>query len=169
MSRPGLDDWYLDLARLVASRSTCVRRAVGCVLVNARNQVLATGYNGVAAGSPHCNEVATELVRDDVTGRDYLTQVYPNRCCGAAATSGQDLDACDAIHAEQNALLQCHDVYAIETCYVTVSPCVTCAKLLLNTGCQRIIAVELYPSHGRARELWQAAGRVLLTQTEVIV
>jgi dCMP deaminase len=130
------------MAQLVASRSTCLRRSVGCVLVNARGHVLATGYNGVAAGDPHCN-FHDEF---DVTG-------FPYACEGAHAKSGTALDACGAIHAEQNALLQCRDVFEIDTCYCTASPCVTCTKLLKNTSCRRIVFVEAYP-HGDARELW---------------
>jgi dCMP deaminase len=72
---------------------------------------------------------------------------------GASAASGQSLDACEAIHAEQNALLQCRDAWDIDTCYVSASPCVTCTKLLLNTSCRRIVFREVYP-HSQAQELW---------------
>ena len=119
------------------------------MLLNKRGHVLATGYNGVAAGLPHCNDIATET---------FDSNAYPNACAGADAPSGTDLDACQAIHAEQNALLQCGDVYQIHTVYVTASPCITCTKLLLNTGCQRIVFVEAYP-HSQAQALWEGAGR----------
>src|SRR3990167_8057918 len=76
----------------------------------------------------------------------------------AQAPSGTNLDGCQAIHAEQNALLQCRDMYAIHTAYVTASPCMTCCKLLLNTSCQRIVYVEEYP-HSAAKDLWTGAGR----------
>jgi dCMP deaminase len=151
--RPSKDQWALELAQVTAKRATCCRRQVGCVLINARGHVLATGYNGVAAGQPHCNE--PELV--DV-GEGPMT-LYPTACPGASSPSGTNLDGCQAIHAEQNALLQCRDVYAIHTCYVTASPCITCVKLLLNTSCGRIVFVEEYP-HTAARELWVQAGRV---------
>jgi len=119
------------------------------VLLNARGHVLATGYNGVAAGQPHCNDV------DDV---GFGPVIHPHACSGAASPSGTNLDGCQAIHAEQNALLQCRDVYSIHTCYVTASPCVTCTKLLLNTSCERIVFVEEYP-HSDAQKLWESAGR----------
>ena len=145
--RPSRDEWAMKLALMTAQRTTCCRRAVGCVLLNVRGHVLATGYNGVAAGLPHCNE------------HDPFFEVgYPNACSGATAPSGTNLDGCQAIHAEQNALLQCKDVYSIHSCYVTASPCMTCIKLLLNTGCERIIFVEEYP-HSAAKELWIGAGR----------
>jgi dCMP deaminase len=145
--RPSRDVWAMKLALLTAQRTTCCRRAVGCVLLNARGHVLATGYNGVAAGLPHCNE-----------HDQYHPIGFPNACSGAHAPSGTNLDGCQAIHAEQNALLQCKDIYAIHTCYVTASPCVTCCKLLLNTGCERIVYKDEYP-HSAAGDLWTGAGR----------
>lgn len=145
--RPSRDEWAMKLALLTAQRATCCRRQVGCVLLNARGHVLATGYNGVAAGLPHCNQ------RDP-----FHPTGFPHACSGASAPSGQSLDACQAIHAEQNAMLQCRDVYAIHTAYVTASPCMTCIKLLLNTTCERIVFVEEYP-HPEARKLWESAGR----------
>jgi dCMP deaminase len=145
--RPDRDAWALQLALLTGRRSTCCRRQVGCVLLNGRGHVLATGYNGVAAGQKHCNE-----------HDPFHPTGLPWACEGATAPSGTNLDACQAIHAEQNALLQCRDVYAIETCYVTASPCVTCTKLLLNTSCQRVVFVEAYPQPA-AQDLWVGAGR----------
>ena len=152
MTRPTRDEWAMGLARLTAGRSTCLRRAVGCVLLNERGHVLATGYNGVAAGLPHCNEVTWS--KESVQG-----VFHANACPGATAKSGTNLDGCGAIHAEQNALLQCRDVYDIHTAYVTASPCVTCVKLLLNTGCQRIVYDEPYP-HGSSELIWVRAGRI---------
>lgn len=137
----------MELALLTAKRATCLRRQVGCVLLNQRGHVLATGYNGVAAGQPHCNQY------------DHFHPIgFPDACTGAHAPSGTNLDGCQAIHAEQNALLQCRDVYTIHTAYVTASPCLTCCKLLLNTSCERICYAEEYPQPA-AKELWVAAGR----------
>lgn len=153
------DQWAMGLAKLTSARSTCLRRAVGCVLLNARGHVLATGYNGVAAGMPHCNEqTGTVLHADEPITEQSWTPIYRHACAGHAAPSGQSLDACQAIHAEQNALLQCRDVAQIFSVYVTASPCMTCAKLLLNTGCQNIFYAEEYP-HSAAKDLWLAAGR----------
>ena len=138
MSRLTLDEWALTCAVITSERATCLRRRVGCVLLNTRGHVIATGYNGVASGIEHCNEGSP--------------------CPGSTAPSGMNLDGCRAIHAEQNALLQCRDVYSIGTCYTTASPCMTCVKLLLNTGCRRIVFLEEYP-HREARELWVGGGR----------
>jgi dCMP deaminase len=166
--RPSKDQWAISLAQVTAARATCLRRQVGCVLLNARGHVLATGYNGVAAGQKHCNEEEVEGIFDTPDGKCIgigvetpisLKTVYPHSCPGAYSASGTNLDACQAIHAEQNALLQCRDVYAIHTCYVTASPCITCVKLLLNTSCEKIVFTEEYP-HKAAQDLWVQAGRV---------
>lgn len=155
------DEWGLELAKVTARRGTCCRRQVGCVLVDKDGHVLSTGYNGVAAGLPHCNEVMYDKADRSpydhgplkYPGGEWTVPVYPFACAGAKSPSGTNLDACQAIHAEQNALLQCKDVREIHTCYVTCSPCVTCVKLLMNTGCQRIVFGELYP-HADAKNLW---------------
>ena len=138
MTRPHADEYFLRMARLVASRGTCLRRKVGCVLVGAHKHVLATGYNGVPKAFPHC------------------TEGHP--CPGAAALSGTRVDECFATHAEQNALLQCADVFRILTCYTTVAPCVTCSKLLLNTSCERIVCAEMY-TETTGVDLWRRGNR----------
>ena len=147
--RPSADEYFMQMAYVVASRATCLRRQVGCVLVDARNHVLATGYNGVPRGAPHCNQ------------HDPFHETgFPHACASAHAASGTGLDGCMAVHAEANALLQCRDVDAIQTAYCTTMPCVSCIKLLLNTGCQRLVYAEPYP-HAEAAELWLASGRRL--------
>lgn len=185
--RPTLDEYFLKMAQLVATRSTCLRRAVGCVMTNHRGHVLATGYNGVAAGAHHCNESvirtftsvperdaelslfrksgATVQACNDppnvplTDDPDPAIEIFPHACSSADAPSGEGLDKCEAIHAEQNALLQCRDAWAIHTCYVTTFPCMTCLKLLLNTSCSRIVYVENY-AHPDAQRLWRESGRV---------
>jgi dCMP deaminase len=124
-------EWAMGLALTTARRGSCRRRQVGCVLLNERYEVLATGYNGSPRGFPHCTD-------------------FP--CAGAYARSGEGLDLCEAIHAEQNALLQCEDVNCIRYCFCTAEPCVHCVKLLLNTSCQHVIFNESYP--GNAKQLW---------------
>lgn len=167
--RPTHDGYFTAMAMLVASRSTCLRRAVGCVMVNARYHVLSTGYNGRPAGWPHCNDpTGFEFVYDNgiddakpITGQATgKRDVFDDACIGARAPSGQHLDMCEAVHAEQNALLQCRDVFDIDTCYVTTSPCITCVKLLLNTACQRIVFSTRYAHDAEARRLWELPGRV---------
>lgn len=138
MSRPTIDEWAMALAKVTASRATCARRQVGCILLDARGQVLATGYNGPASKQPHCDE--------------------HRPCPGYNEPSGEGLDLCEAIHAEQNALLQCRDVHIINRCYVTTAPCIHCTKMLLNTSCQEIIALGAY-RHTDAEVLWLGSSR----------
>lgn len=135
--RPDHDQYFMAIAAVVATRSTCSRRSVGAVLVDSKHRILSTGYNGVAAGRPHCLETP---------------------CPGADYKSGSGLEACEAIHAEQNALIQCPDTTRIHTLYCTTAPCIHCTKMLLNTSCERIVFLEEYP-HGRAVFLWQQAKR----------
>lgn len=135
MSRPHPHDTFLDLATTISLRSTCGRRQVGCVLVDEHRRVLSMGYSGVPRGIPHCLEAT--------------------RCQGRGYSSGTGLDRCEAVHAEQNALMFCPDVMRIRTVYVTVSPCLHCVKMILNTGASQVIFREPY-SHSEAEELWYA-------------
>ncbi len=135
--RPPADFYFLRMAKLVSERGTCARRKVGCIFVNKKNHVIATGYNGNPSGFSHCID---------------------NPCLGAKSKSGEDLDKCEAIHAEQNALLQCKDVYDIDRVYTTLEPCVHCVKLLLNTSANQIIFGEKYV-HDLARKLWENSSR----------
>lgn len=134
-TRPSKDEYFLAIALLVATRATCARRSVGCVLVNQMGHILATGYNGVAKGDIHCIE---------------------SPCEGAGFPSGEGLDACQAIHAEQNALLQCKNVWDIYTAYVTHSPCSHCVKMLKNTSCERIVFLEAYAHNTNAAKQWES-------------
>lgn len=131
--REPIDYYFLRIAQITSTRGTCGRRQVGCVLVDSSRRVLATGYNGSPRGFPHCSRESP--------------------CPGLRCAPGTGLEKCIAIHAEQNALLQCRDVDAIHTCYSTASPCIHCTKLLLNTSTTRIVFLEEYP-HPEARELW---------------
>lgn len=158
--RISFDDWGLQLAHVTAERSTCVRRSVGCVLTDRYRRILATGYNGVASGQPHCNERVAGcagLFAD--AGLLEKRIAWPNACPGADSPSGTDLGGCQAIHAEQNAMLQCRDPTAVEHCFVTVSPCIHCVKMLMNTACKRLVFSELYSGHEACEQLWQSQGR----------
>ena len=136
-TRPTVEEYFMQLAFLVRTRGSCMRRQVGCVLVNKHNHIIATGYNGRPSGFVECID---------------------EPCTGADAPSGQGLDTCEAIHAEQNALLQCHDVQEITTAYCTTSPCISCVKLLLNTSCKTIVFAEQYP-HDQSKTMWLKASR----------
>lgn len=134
--RPTIDMVMMNTALLWKDRSTCARRSVACVLADKEGRVLSIGYNGVAKGLPHCNE--------------------GNECEGAKLAVGAD--KCEGIHAEQNAILQCNDIDRLYTAYVTLSPCRSCIKLLLNTPCQRIVFMKEWDDTF-SRSLWLATGR----------
>lgn len=157
MTRPTRDETYLAMAKVLSERRTCWRRAVGCLLVDADGNILAQGYNGPASGERHCNEQHGFVYQDGVIG-DMEFSNYPNKCPGSEGPSGTNLDACQAIHAEANAILRLKDYRAVHTAYVTASPCVPCVKLLRGTSCQRIVFAEEYP-HPQARVIWEKAGR----------
>ena len=137
--RPSIDTTMMVVAKALSKRATCARREVGCVLTDNKSRILSTGYNGVARGQKHCTDTP---------------------CAGAHLESGKGHDVCEAIHAEQNALLQCANTDMIETCYTTTAPCVACTKLLLNTECKRIVFAESYDVHSESYRLWIDSGRI---------
>lgn len=156
MNRVDKDRWHLEMAHVVAKRSTCLRRQVGCVLVDRLGHVVATGYNGRPRGLPNCNDPGWSHAEGQPAH-------YPHACPGAAAPLDQPQSGgsgCEAVHAEQNALLQCGDVEQVAVAYVTISPCLVCVKLLMNTGCRRIVFSEPYVQDDAARSLWERAGLV---------
>ncbi len=137
--RPSWDDYFLDMARLVATRATCPRRRVGAVLVRDR-RVIATGYNGAVRGAPHCDEVGCLLV---------------------------DGHCRRATHAELNALLYCA-AYGVSsagaTLYCTDFPCVDCAKALVQAQVRHVVYLADYPDPNSAAVL--EAGGVTLRKAE---
>lgn len=136
--RASKDMTFIRLAENIAEQSTCRRRQVGCFLVDANHHVLSVGYNGVAKGMKHCLD---------------------EPCSGSECKSGEGLDLCLAIHAEQNALIRCKEPNCIYTCYTNVAPCMHCLKMLLNTSCQRIVFLSSYADSVRCKELWESVGR----------
>jgi len=139
-SRPGLDEYFLKIASVVAERSTCLRHHVGAVAVKDKH-ILTTGYNGAAAGLKDCLELG--CLRDQL-----------------GIPSGTRHEICRAIHAEQNVIIQAalHGVsMAGATIYCTHSPCVLCAKMLINARIARFVTYGTY-SEEAFRELFDEAG-----------
>jgi dCMP deaminase len=123
MQRPAWETYFLQIAHLVATRATCDRKHVGAVLVNERKRIVSTGYNGVPAGVPHCDEVGHTLA--EIDGRD-----------SCIAT----------LHAESNALDDAGRMARGCTLYTTVIPCFECAKRIVNSGVVRVVYHEYYES-----------------------
>jgi dCMP deaminase len=135
--RPERDLEMLAHSCVTATRSTCRRRQVGAVITDVDGVILATGRNGAPKGQPHCLD---------------------NPCDGAHLPSGTGLSACEAVHAEVNAVLFCTERRHMRTLYCTTSPCSDCVKLLLQTPIQRLVFLDQYP-HAEARDRWLRAGR----------
>ncbi len=128
MTRPSWNEYFMKIAHVVASRSTCIRRKVGAVLVRDK-RILTTGYNGAPSGLAHCEDIG--CLRDQ--------QQVP---------SGERHELCRGLHAEMNALLQAaiHGVrVAGASLYCTSSPCSLCAKMLINVGIKKIYIDGDYP------------------------
>ena len=126
--RPSWDEYFLSIAKLVATRSTCLRRNVGAVVVK-NKQVLATGYNGAPSGIVHCEEVG--CMREKL-----------------GVPSGQRHELCRALHAEQNAFLQAarHGISLNGgILYITTQPCSICAKMIINVGITKVVIEGDYP------------------------
>jgi dCMP deaminase len=142
-ARPTWDEYFLEVAKLVAKRATCLRRSVGAVLVKDK-RVLATGYNGAPSGLKHCIEIGCMRQKLKIP-------------------SGQRHELCRALHAEQNALIQA-SLYGIcvkgSTLYATNQPCVICAKMLINAGIKDIVVAEGYPDKMAADFLKEAKIKV---------
>lgn len=115
---------YCRLTLEVASMSTCLRRAVGCIIVKDK-QVVSTGFNGAPSGVPHCE-----------------------KCPREGLPSGEKLELCIGAHAEQNAIAQAakHGISVNgATAYVNVQPCSHCIKTLINAGIRKVIYMDGYP------------------------
>ena len=126
--RPSWDEYFMQIVELIKTRSTCLRRQVGAVIVKDK-RILATGYNGAPVGCKHCSEIG--CLREQLN-----------------VPSGQRHELCRAIHAEQNAIVQAaYSGTSVNgaTLYVTTQPCVLCAKLAINAGITRIVFSGEYP------------------------
>ena len=138
--RPDWDTYFMRITKLVATRSSCLRRCVGAVLVKDK-RFLATGYNGAPAGMAHCEEAG--CLRDQLH-----------------IPSGERHELCRGLHAEQNAIIQAArqgTEIKDSTLYCTTAPCSLCAKMLINAGVTRIVYEGSYPDE-RAMAFFAEAG-----------
>lgn len=138
--RPDWDEYFLEIAQVVAKRSTCLRRQVGAVIVKDR-RILTTGYNGAPSGLAHCGEIG--CMRDEM-----------------GVPSGTRHEMCRALHSEMNAIIQAaqHGVSTKgATLYCTNQPCSVCARMLINAGIVKVVYIGEYPDEF-AISLLQEAG-----------
>ena len=139
-NRPSWTKYFMDITELVAKRSTCLRRAVGAIIVKDK-RILSTGYNGAPSGIRHCSEVGCLRERLKVP-------------------SGQRHELCRGIHAEQNAIIQAayHGV-SIKgaTLFCTNLPCSICAKMIINAGIKKVYYLSGYADE-MSGEMFAEAG-----------
>lgn len=139
--RPDWDSYFMILAKDVAKRSNCSRRDVGAIIVK-DNRILSTGYNGTPRGIANCCEGGCA------------------RCAGTIA-SGKDLGSCRCSHAEENAIVQAAYIGISTngaTAYTTLSPCLSCAKMIINAGIVKVVYSDLYPVYEESFQLLAEAG-----------
>jgi len=129
MTRPTWHEYFVSITKQVATRSTCLRRKVGAIIVKDK-RILTTGYNGAPKGVENCLERGTCL-------REEL-----------GVPSGERHEICRGLHAEQNAILQAayHGIIIKDSVlYCTTQPCIMCSKMLINGGIRKIYYLEDYP------------------------
>lgn len=138
--RPEWDSYFMEIARVVATRATCKRRRVGALLVK-NKRILTTGYNGTPSGLKHCDEVG--CLREQLQ-----------------VPSGERHELCRGLHAEQNAIIQAA-IHGVEikdsVLYCTHYPCAVCAKMLINAGIRSLVLADNYPDD-LAKEIFAEAG-----------
>lgn len=127
MQRPSWPEYFMAITKLVATRSTCLRRHVGAILVKDK-RILASGYNGAPSGLKHCEEVG--CLRTD-----------------SSIPSGERHELCRGLHAEQNVIIQAayHGISIKDAIlYCTNKPCVICTKMIINAGITKIYYEDGY-------------------------
>lgn len=139
--RPDWDTYFMDIAHVVANRSNCSRRHVAAIIVRDR-RIISTGYNGTPRGVKNCFEGGCA------------------RCAGDAP-SGNSLGDCICAHAEENAIVQAayHGIAVRDgTLYCTISPCLMCAKMIINAGIVEVVYEHKYHFTEQAQALFEEAG-----------
>ena len=119
-----IHQYHCRIAHAIAWKSTCIDKQVGCLIVDKNNNILATGYNGAPKGHPHCTDL------------------------GVCAKEKNGL--CLAVHAEINAIIKCPDIQKIDRIYLTLSPCMECMKVILNTSCKQVI----FTNYSSKSDVW---------------
>jgi dCMP deaminase len=143
-ARPDWDEYFMNIAQVVASRSNCIKRKVAAVVVKDR-RIISTGYNGTPRGTRNCNEGGCPR-------------------CNELAPSGTALEECLCSHAEENAITQsAYHGISVQgtTLYSTYSPCLMCTKMVINAGIAEVVYNEEYPLGARAQALLKEAGVTL--------
>ncbi len=147
--RPDWDEYFMSIAKVVASRSNCIKRKVAAIIVKDR-RVISTGYNGTPKGARNCNQGGCPR-------------------CNSMAQSGTGLEECLCCHGEENAITQAaYHGTSLKgaTLYTTFAPCLLCTKMIINSGIREVVYNQDYPLNERALALLRECG-VILRQNAV--
>lgn len=139
--RPGWDEYFMQIAKIVSLRSNCMKRKVAAVIVKDK-RIISTGYNGTPRGVKNCNEGGCPR-------------------CNSFADSGAALGECLCSHAEENSIVQAayHGISVKDSVlYSTFSPCLICTKMIINAGIREVVYNLEYPLIDTARALLEEAG-----------
>ncbi|MDD5317706.1 MAG: cytidine/deoxycytidylate deaminase family protein [Candidatus ainarchaeum sp.] len=140
-ARPSWDEYFMNIAREVASRSNCMKRHVAAIIVKDK-RIVSTGYNGTPRGVRNCNEGGCPR-------------------CNSFADGGRNLEECFCSHGEENAIVQAayHGISVKDgTLYTTYSPCLMCSKMIINAGIREVVYNAEYPLAESALRLLKEAG-----------
>jgi dCMP deaminase len=148
MNKPTWDEYFLGMARMVATRATCPRRSVGCVIVDPETKnVISTGYNGAPRGTMHCGNACENI------------------------PSGSSFEKCRAVHAELNAItaaaLNGATTRGAEM-YLTTTPCVFCSRVIINAGISKVYALTYYPQAEAVELLTEGGIDVVVVNSDKI-
>lgn len=146
-TRPDTDPYFMEIAHVVAKRSTCLRNIVGAVIVKDK-RIISTGYNGAPRNLEHCLDIGCIRIKQNIE-------------------SGTRHETCRAVHAEQNAIIQAalHGMSTDgATLYCTHQPCILCAKMMINANIKRVVYAVSYPD-SVALEFFDAAGVEVVEHT----
>lgn len=140
--RPSWDKYFMKIVEMVGTRGTCDRGRIGCVITK-NQRIISTGYVGSPIGLPHCDEI----------GHEMHTVTHPD--------GHQSRHCIRTTHAEQNAICQAAKIgISLDgaTLYIKMTPCYTCAKMLINAGIKRVVCAQDYHAGARSKEIFAEAG-----------
>lgn len=156
------DTYYHNICVAVASKSPCLSRQIGAILVK-ENVIVATGYNGPARGFKHCEAVLHPMEDINVPGEAHFSRVCPRHAKGYA--SGEGLSECPATHAEANCIISAARIGASVSRSIfymnCIIPCKDCMNLLVNAGVFEIVVDDLTPYHDISIDIAKAANMKL--------
>ncbi len=144
-TKPGWEEYFIKIAKLIATRSSCSSRQVGAVIVKDK-MIISTGYNGTPRGIKNCDEGGCQRCEDKKKGK---------------ISSGERLDECVCVHAEENALLQAaYNGVSVKggTLYTSLCPCRFCTKHIINAGIKKVYYSDKYTLDEISKKLFDEAG-----------